>query len=91
MARDPATDAVTTGAYGPVWSVTVPGCLRGDQVRVEVVGTRAYLSVRVPSWAAPSEIADEEALEAVTLRCEMPVSELRTLVQAITQWPGVVE
>ena len=74
-----------------MWSVAVPGCLRGDQVRVEVIGTRAYLSVRVPSWAAPSELADDEVLDGVTLRCELPVAELRALVRVVAQWPGVVE
>jgi len=80
MARDPATDAVTTGAYGPVWSVTVPGCLRGDQVRVEVVGARAWVWVTTPVGG-----------EAVDLALELSVEELRTLVRAISQWPGVAE
>ena len=80
MARDPATDAVTTGEHGPVWSVAVAGRMRGDQVRVEVVGTRAWI------WTTATVRG-----EAVDLALELSVDELRTLVRAITQWPGVVE
>ena len=78
--RDPATDAVTTGEHGPVWSVAVAGRLRGDQVRVEVIGSRAW------TWTTATVRG-----EAVDLALELPVEELRTLARVISQWPGVVE
>jgi len=78
--RDPATTAVTTGEHGPVWSVAVAGRLRGDQVRVEVIGSRAWI------WTTATVRG-----EAVDLALELPVEELRTLARVISQWPGVVE
>jgi len=78
--RDPATDAVTCGEHGPVWSVAVAGRLRGDQVRVEMVGARAWI------WLTATVKGD-----AVDLAMEIPVSDLRALVRVISQWPGVVE
>jgi hypothetical protein len=78
--RDPATEAVTTGDFGPVWSVAVPGRMRGDQVRVELVGTRAWIYVQTTDGS-----------RAVELAVELPVDELRALVRVLSQWPGVVE
>jgi len=78
--RDPATTAVTTGEHGPVWSVAVAGRLRGDQVRVEVIGSRAWI------WTTATVRG-----EAVDLALELPVEELRALVRVVAQWPGVVE
>lgn len=78
--RDPATEAVTCGEHGPVWSVAVAGRLRGDQVRVELIGSRAWI------WTTATVRG-----EAVDLAVELPVSELRALVSVICQWPGVAE
>lgn len=78
--RDPATTAVTCGDHGPVWSITVAGRLRGDQVRVELIGSRAWI------WTTATVRG-----EAVDLAVELPVAELRALVSVICQWPGVAE
>lgn len=78
--RDPATVAVTCGEHGPVWSVAVAGRLRGDQIRVELVGSRAWI------WLTTTVRG-----EAVDLALEIPVDELRSLVRVVSQWPGVVE
>jgi hypothetical protein len=78
--RDPATEAVTCGEYGPVWSVAVAGRLRGDQVRVEAVGARAWIYVSTTAGSRAAELA-----------VELPVDELRALVRVLSQWPGVVE
>ena len=78
--RDPGTQAVTTGDFGPVWSVAVAGRMRGDQVRVEVVGARAWIWVTTTVGGHAADLA-----------VELPVDDLRTLVRVISQWPGVAE
>lgn len=86
MSRNPAVDAVN-GAGPPVWSVAVPGVLRGDTVRVELVNGRAFVEVMVPSGRAPARLLDVTEERLVV---ELPLAELRALVGVVAQWPGVV-
>lgn len=77
--RDPATEAITRGEHGPVWSMSIPGVLRGDMARVQLVAGRAFVELVVPRGGDDVE----------RLVVEVEASELRKLVRVLDGWPGI--
>jgi hypothetical protein len=71
--------------------VAVPGVLRGDMVRVELVGSCAFVDVVIPVGVARSaaQYADRNGANA-RMVVELTIDDLRALVGVVAQWPGVV-
>jgi hypothetical protein len=79
LGRDPARQEIVPG----LWSIAVPGAIRGTMVR-------AQLTTGDPARA----VADVAAFELHTARgtrelVELSVRELRALLNVIGEWPGV--
>lgn len=77
--RDPGDDAVAIGDEGPVYSVAVPGVMRGDMARLQLVGSRAFVEVQ--------HVAGDDVEMVRTSVIELTIAELRVLVTSAARWP----